>query len=271
LIGITALADAWLSERRWFHTFLNSLWLGLPLAAIGAALLVYNKVRFGDPLQFGLLLQLSGYPPIDFSLKYWVPNAYRYSFGSFAASCQFPYLFQTWHQPVSAPFPEGFSLPSDYNTVEPVVGWLLAVPITWFIVAALWFVPRRPKLQLRHDRVYLWCLLAFGAMAVLTAIAPLGVYGATMRYLGDVTSGLVLLGLLGAFALRSSRFGLLSPKLTTTSIALLATLTIAMGCALGYQGYNGHFHKFNPELDATFVKALSFCGKENPHVPRFWP
>jgi len=271
LIAITALADAWLSERRWFNTFSSSLWLGLPVAAIGAALLVYNKVRFGDPLQFGLLLQVSGYLPIDFSLKYWIPNAYRYSLGSFAASCQFPYVFQTWHQPMSAPFPEGFSLPSDYNTVEPVVGWVLAVPVAWFSAAALWFVPRPPKLQLRRDRVYVWCVLSFGAMAVLTAIAPLGVYGATMRYLGDVTSGLVLLGLLGAFALRASRFGLLSPKLTTTSITLLTTLTIAMGCALGYQGYNGHFHKFNPELDATFVKALSFCGKEDPHVPRFWP
>src|SRR6185369_2155377 len=109
LIAITALADAWLSERRWFNTFSSSLWLGLPVAAIGAALLVYNKVRFGDPLQFGLLLQVSGYLPIDSSLKYWIPNAYRYSLGSFAASCQFPYVFQTWHQPMSAPFPEGCS------------------------------------------------------------------------------------------------------------------------------------------------------------------
>lgn len=271
LIGITALADAWLSERRWWSTFINALRLGVPVALIGVGLLVYNKIRFRDPLQFGLLLQLSGYPPIDFGLKYWIPNLYRYSLGSFVASCQFPYVYQTWWQKQGAPFPDGFPLPSDYNTDEPTVGWLLAVPITWFIGFALWYAPRKLTLRLRHERVYAWCLLAFGGMATLTGIAPLGVYGSTMRYLSDVTPGMVLLALLGAFAFRASRFGEQTSKVVSGSIVLLATATIAMGCALGYQGYNGHFHKYNRELDAAFVKTLSFCGKTDPHVPRFWP
>jgi len=271
LIAITALGDAWLSQRRWLDAFLSALRLGVPVAVLGVGLLVYNQVRFGDPLQFGLYLQLSGYPPIRFKGVYWIPNLYRYSLGSFVASCQFPYAYQTWWPKVTAPFPEGFPLPADYNTDEPVVGWAVVAPITWCIAFALWFAPRKLKLQNREQRVYIWCLLAFGAMATLTGLAALGVYAATMRYLGDVTSGLVLLALLGAFAFRSSRFGVLSPKLATTSIVVLATATIAMGCALGYQGYNGHFHKYNPELDAFFVKTLSFCGNQDPHVPRFWP
>lgn len=272
LIGLTALTDAWLNERRWWTTFLNSLRLGLPVAAIGVALLVYNKVRFGSFTQFGLLLQLSGYPPIDFSLsKYALPDLYRYSLGPFTASCQFPFIYQNWWQKQSAPFPEGFSLPSNYNTDEPTVGWLLAVPIAWCIGFALWFAARRLTLRTRQERVYLWCTLSFGAMAVLTALAPHGVYGTTMRYLTDFTPGLVLLGLLGAFAFRASRFGMHSPKLVSSGIIVLALGTIFMGCALGYQGYNGHFHKFNPELDAAFVKAFSVCGERKPEVPRFWP
>lgn len=272
LIGVTALAEAWLSERRWFQAFLNSLWLGLPVAAVGVALLVYNYVRFRDPLQFGLYLQLSGYPPMRFERQYWIPNLYTYTLRAFHASCQFPYIWQTWWIKPSAAFPEGFYLPGDYNTDEPVVGWLRAVPITWCIGFAFWFLPRsRAKLQLRHGRVYLWCLLAFGAMGTLTGLTAIGVYATTMRYLGDVTPGLVLLGLLGAFAFRSSRFGVLSPKLATSSIALLATATVFLGCALGYQGYNAHFHKYNRELDDAFVKALSVCGNEKPQLPRFWP
>jgi hypothetical protein len=71
-------------------------------------------------------------------------------------------------------------------------------------------------------------------------------------------AGLVLLALLGAFALRASCFGLLAPRLTSTAIAVLASATIVIGWVLGYQGYGGHLHKYNPELDAALVKALSF-------------
>jgi hypothetical protein len=272
LIAITALADAWTSERRWRDIVLSALQLGAPVAAVGVALLVYNVVRFRDPMQFGLLLQLSGYPLIDFSFKYAWPNLYRYTLSTFVGSCQFPYVFQTWRIPIPDAFPQGlFKLPRDYNTDEPLVGWLIGVPFTWLLGFAFWFAPRRPALRQRHDRVYLWCLFAFLSMATFPILAPLGVYATTMRYLADFTPGLVLLGTLGAFALRASRFGALSPKLTNSGIVVLALATIVMGCALGYQGYNGHFHRYNPELDAMFVKAFSVCGGADPHLPHFQP
>jgi len=271
LIGVTALAVGWTSERRWFHTFINSLWLGLPVAFFGVGLLVYNQLRFGDPLQFGLYLQLSGYPPMRFERRYWLPNLYTYALRPWASSCQFPYLYQVWWNKLSAPFPEGFPIPGEYNTDEPVVGWLRTSPLTWCIGLAFWLLPRPFTLKLRHGRVYLWCLAAFAAMASLTGMTAIGVYATTMRYLTDVMPGLILLGILGAFALRTHRFGLLAPKLTTTVIALLATVTIVMGCIFGYQGYNGHFHKYNPALDASLVNAFSVCGDKKPELPRFWP
>jgi len=271
LIVITALADAWMSKRRWWSAFVNALRLGAPVAVIVAGLLIYNQVRFRDPLQFGIKLQLSGYPPLNFKLKYWIPNLYSYSLRPFVASCQFPYIWQTWWIKQSAAFPEGFTVPVEYNTDEPTVGWLVAVPVSWFIGFALWFAPRRLSLPLRHERVYWWCVLAFGAMATLPMAVSIGAFGTTMRYLTDITPGLVLLGVLGAFALRASRFGVLSPKATTSSIVVLASATIFLGCALGYQGYNGHFHRYHSELDAVLVKSLSFCGGADPHLPRFTP
>jgi len=273
LIGVTAIADGWVSERRWSKTFFNALWMGVPVAIVGVSLLVYNKLRFDNPLEFGLSLQLSGYPRLkSFEGKFWLPNLYSYTLRPFVASCQFPYVFQTWWIKASEAFPPWISVPGgNYNMDEPVVGWVRAVPISWFLGFAFLLVPRPVRLRLRHGRVYLWCLLTFSALASLTGLTALGVYATTMRYLSDVTPGLVLLALLGAFALRASRFGLLAPKLTSTTIALLASATIVFGCLLGYQGYAGHFHKYNPELDAKLVQTFSFCGNSKPLVPRFWP
>ena len=271
LIALTALAEGWVSERRWLHTFLSALWMGAPVVAAGVGLLVYNKLRFDNPLEFGLNLQLSGYPRIRFATQYWLPNLYSYSLRPLTTSCQFPWLYQQWWMKPADAFRDSFKLPPDYNLDEPVVGWLLASPITWCIGFAFLFVPRPLTLRHRTARVYLWCLLSFCAMGCVTGLTAVGVYAATMRYLSDVMPGLVLLALLGAFGLRASRFGRLAPKLTTSTLVLLASATVVIGCLLGYQGYAGHFHKFNPELDAKLVKALSFCGDADPHVPRFWP
>ncbi len=269
LIAATALAEGWVSERRWLKTLITSLWLGAPVALVGVALLVYNKLRFDDPLQFGITLQLSGYPTMRFDRQYWLPNLYSYTLRPFVTTCQFPWIYQVWWMKAAA-FPEGFSLPADYMVDEPVVGWLRAVPIAWLGVFAFWLVPR-PLARFRHGRVYLWCLVSFTAMATLTGLTAIGVYAATMRYLSDVTPGLVLLGLLGAFALRTHRFSLMAPKLASSVIVLLASATIVFGCLLGYQGYAGHFHKYNRELDAELANALSFCGESTPPMPRFWP
>jgi len=271
LIAFTALAEGWASQRRWFNAFVSALWLGMPVAAVGLALLVYNKLRFDDPLQFGLNLQLSGYPKMRFEAQYWLPNLYAYSLRPFTVSCQFPWLYQQWWMKPAAAFPEGFKLPADYMIDEPVIGWLRASPITWFIGFAFLLVPRPLTVRLRHGRVYLWCFASFLAMGCVTGLTSIGVYGATMRYLSDVVPGLVLLAILGALALRAHRFGILASKLTTSAIVLLASATVVFGCILGYQGYGGHFHHFNPELDSKLVKALSFCGDAEPKVPRFWP
>jgi len=271
LIGVTALAEGWVDERRWFKSFLNALYLGAPVAIVGASLLVYNKLRFDDPLQFGLNLQLSGYPPMRFERQFWLPNLYSFTLRPFVESCKFPYLFQRWRLDPADVLPKGLAVPAGYNTDEPVVGWLRAVPLTWLLGLAFLFVPRPGALWLRHRRVYLWCLASFCAMATLSSVMAVGSYAVTMRYLSDLTPGLVLLALLGAFALRAHRFGLMAPKLVSSTIVLLASATIVLGLILGYQGYGAHFRKYNPKLDAKLVKAFSVCGDTNPKPPRYWP
>lgn len=269
LIVTTALAHAWPSPRRWLSALVCALWLGVPVLLTGVALLAYNKLRFDNYLEFGLSLQLSGYPRLRFAGQYWLPNLYTYSLRPFVATCQFPFIYQVWWMRDGA-FPKGFPLPSDYMIDEPVIGWLRAVPITWLAPFAFFFAPQRTGRGFRHGRAYLWCVSCFVALASLNGLTALGVYGATMRYLGDVTSGLVLLGLLGGFALLA-RLGARFPRSTGALFTVLASATIVMGLLIGYQGYNGHFHKFNPKLDEKLVGALSFCGKSTPAIPHFMP
>ncbi|HEY8945498.1 MAG TPA: hypothetical protein VIM73_14615, partial [Polyangiaceae bacterium] len=188
----------------------------------------------------------------------------------FVVSCQFPYLYQVWWWR-SAAFPSWFPVPSDYMVDEPVIGWLRAIPSTWLIPCAFLLVPRPLRLGFRQSRAFLWCLISFSALASTSGLAALGVYGATMRYLTDVSFGLVLLGILGGFALRTHRWGRAMPRLTSTVLSLLGIATVVMGMLIGYQGYNGQFHSHNPKLDAKLVKALSLCGSTPPDVPRYTP
>jgi len=106
---------------------------------------------------------------------------------------------------------------------------------------------------------------------MLAGLVGVGVYGATMRYLGDVTYGLVLLALVGGYALRAHRFGNYAPRVISSLIVALGSATILFGLALGYHGYNGHVERFNPELDAKLVRALSVCGDIPPDSLHYTP
>jgi hypothetical protein len=258
LVLITAVAEAWPHARRGRRFVVDCLLLGLPLVAAGLGLLTFNKLRFDHFLEFGSKLQLSAFP-IRFSPIYVLANLYAYSFRPWALSCEFPYLDQVWHMGTAA-FPRWFPLPADYEVLEPVVGWALAVPITWLAPFAFVFAPRPWRAAGRRDRAYLFCLAAFSVLASATGAITLFVYGATMRYLSDVTSGLVLLALLGALALRYHRWGVAAPRSTTSIIVALGFATIGIGLLLGYQGYNRHFHSYNPQLDRELVMTLSTCG-----------
>lgn len=269
MIVATAVLASWGSERRWRAICARGFMLGTPVVLTGCALLFYNKLRFDSWSEFGLKLQLSGFP-FRLSNVYWPANLYSYTLRPFVTSCQFPWLYQVWNMgPVA--FPDGFKLPADYLIMEPVVGWLRTLPLSWLIPCALLLAPTSFRLKTRESRTYVWCLVAFSALAATTGLVSMGVYSATMRYLGDVIYGLTLISVMGAFALTTHRFGRMIPIFTSGSVAVLSLLSIVFGVLLGYQGYKGHFHSFNPELDAKLVKALSFCGDMPPEIPHYQP
>jgi hypothetical protein len=258
LVLLTALATAWPSTRRVRRFVTDALLLGVPIALAGFGLLLFNELRFGAFLQFGSNIQLTWYP-LAFAPRWVIPNLYSYSLRLPHLSCEFPYVRQVWNMGSEA-FPRFFPRAADYQVLEPVVGWAITSPITWLSPFALLLAPRRGALSNRRDRSYWFCLLSFLVLASVTGAVTLFIPNATMRYLSDVMFGLVLLSLLGAFSLRYRRFGPDSPRATSAILTVFGVVTIVMGLLLGYQGYNQHFQRFNPELDAKIADALSLCG-----------
>jgi hypothetical protein len=270
-IGLLILITAWTcglaSEQRFRRAFGAVLVLVVPVAGASAALLLFNYLRFHAWLEFGSNIQVSGFPTFRFALGYVPLNLYAYSLRSWLTSCEFPFLFQEWNAPLE--FPKFMlPVPPGYMSPEPVVGFLVAMPMTWLAPLAFVFAPGRRAGVTQRTRSYLFCLLSFAVIASVTGFVGLGVYGATMRYLSDIAFGLVLLSLLGTFGLRAHPLARHASRLISFTLTVPLVATVVVGLLLGYQGYNGHFHHYNPDLDRALVKMLSVCDAHSTRLPR---
>jgi hypothetical protein len=280
LLALTSSAAAWpqsWSRLRAYVPWLKSVALmSAPVVVMGLALLVYNKLRFESFLEFGTNLQLSTLK-FRLSTDYWLANTYTYLLRPYRPDCHFPFAFTPAYPPAEEALPGWLGLPKGYLINEPVVGWLRVVTISWFSPAALWLGWKKLRATLRalgdpapgapFDVAYLFLVGAFVTLSTVTGLMLLGLYMATMRYLSDVTNGLVLLGTVGAFILwqgsRSKPWRWLASG--AASVAFLST--VGFGLLLGYQGYNGHFKLFNPKLDAAFQEHFATCQTETEQAP----
>jgi hypothetical protein len=258
LVVLTALFEALASERWLRRALVDLSCLGAPLSAVGFALLFYNKLRFDHWLEFGTKLQLTDFP-LRLSTDFWAINLYSYGLRPWFTSCQFPYFYQEWWTSRNALQTVFLPLPAGYDPIEPVIGFLLAVPLVWLVPWAYVLAPRLKRPRTQHARSYLFCLSSFSVMATVTGIFGFSIYISTMRYLSDITYGLVLLSLLAAYALRSHRILAHVPRAASLVITALGAATVVLGLLIGYQGYNAHFHNYNLPLDRKLTKALSVC------------
>jgi hypothetical protein len=80
-----------------------------------------------------------------------------------------------------------------------------------------------------------------------------------MRYLADVTYGVVLLSWLGAFTLLARPRGERPRRAVVAVVTALAVATIGSSLLLGLQGYDGQFKLHNPALYTALVDRLSLC------------
>ena len=231
-----------------------ALRLGLPVAGAILLLLLYNQARFGSWLEFGVSNQLTTMP-FHVSAAYVPRNLFSYALRPFDLACEFPYVLQ--RTPATTSW---LSEAPGYLTHEPLVGMLLASPWSWLAPIGILVVPWS-SIRDGSSRTLVWCSLTFAILASVTGFPELVSFIATMRYLGDVAPGIALSGILGAWWWHArTRPGTWPRRLVLATCTLLAAATIACGLLLGFQGYEGHFRKHNPELHDRIVAALSWCG-----------
>jgi len=239
--------------------------LAAPIAAVTGLLLLYNRQRFGSWLDFGVAEQLTTMP-YHASASYVPLNLYSYLARPFHLSCEFPYMLQL-QDPGPGAFPGWMRAAPGYTTREPVVGMLWAVPWSWLAPLGMIVVPafvlrdrRSSGAPAPGSRTLLWCAACFAILGSVAGGPDLVSFLATMRYLGDVTPGIVLSGILGSWWWYSRTSPGTAPRRLVAGIcATLGVATVVLGLLLGFQGYSGHFRVHNPGLHDRLVRTLSLC------------
>jgi hypothetical protein len=115
----------------------RALTLGGPLVLAGCSLMLYNQLRFDDPLEFGVAYQTS---TMGFwtDRRFWLSNVYSYALRAPAYSCLFPWLHAPYELP--DPLPSSLGWPQDYRVYEPLAGMLRTTPIGALLLCppAIW-------------------------------------------------------------------------------------------------------------------------------------
>jgi hypothetical protein len=253
--------------QRWLYAVRDFALMSAPIVITVAGLLYYNKARFDSWLEFGTGVQLNTMHYRG-AREYLSPNLYSYLLRWPQFSCTFPFVSAPWDLTAGAAFPEQFKIPDGYWIQEPVAGMFRVVPWVWLFPLAFIFAARRITRRFTAlvptrgapRGTWLWCTGVFSVLAFVTALPFIATFGATMRYLGDVTPGFVLLATLGGWALHQRiRHRPWLRRGYGSLLALLGVSSVVLGLLMGFQGYNGHFQLYNRTLHEKLVKKYSRC------------
>jgi len=193
-----------------------------PLALIGLGLMLYNKLRFDNPFEFGWHYQLgAGYQPDtarQFSWHYLWFNFRFYLLESMQWSPHFPFL----HTVVPPPLPSGyFGVGKSYGGIIqvyfPLVWLALAVPLAW---------KDRPAREVSRLR---WFVAAVFVLFIACALTICLFLSASSRYELDFLPALMVLAVLGVFGLeRALVRHPVSRRIARGGWCLLLTCTIIL-------------------------------------------
>jgi len=191
VILLVPVVQAW---REWRPRKLSGLMAAVgPIMLIGLGLMLYNILRFDNPLEFGLRYQLN-WNRQDmvqcFSLRYLWFNFRVYFLEPARWGGRFPFV----HDIVVPPLPAGHA----QVQLEIPFGVLTNVPLVWLALAA--------PLAWRGRSAEARCILRgfLAAVALLSGICALTIglfFGACFRYEVDFLPTLVLLGVVGILGL----------------------------------------------------------------------
>ena len=266
-VMLTAIYSSVPTARPWRRAAGSACWLGAPVALTLAALSVYNKARFDSWFEVGIKYQLNVFPFVT-SLAYLPLNIFSYLFRPVGMACRFPFLSALYDIGARG-FPHGLRFPPGYSTHEPQAGLFVTAPWTWLCLIAVWFVvralvrwwrsPDRTRLLDRRLRVQVWCLASIAALTFLMPLVFISAFDTTMRYMGDFSTGAVLLATWGGWSLVAAARGRWSRRGVIALLIVLAGATVVIGFLLGFQGYDEMFKQHNTVLYESLRRKLSFC------------
>jgi hypothetical protein len=221
-------------------TWMSGIAFGMPCFLIFIGILWYNYARFGNPLEFGLQYQMSGANEIEsthFTFRYAAHNFYLY----YLAPAQWGRYF-----PFVQLIPSPASNPEGYYGMEYTYGLFANMPLTWLALAAPfgWLVVAR-----EYRRAYTVAVAGIAGLFFTVALALLGFWAATQRYMSDFTPALILLAVVGVLVCEALldrwRNWLAAPIRGLLGVLLVAAS--AFGMCLSFQ-LHGLFKFFSPKL-----------------------
>jgi tetratricopeptide (TPR) repeat protein len=162
----------------------------LPIALCVLGLMVYNELRFNSPFEFGQRYQLAGDRQDNiqhFSLRFLWFNFCVYFLEPVRWTREFPFVGD-----IATP-----AVPLGHADIEDPFGILTNIPIVWFALAAplAWW----GRVKEERDRLR-WFLAAVAALFGVCAGVLLLFYGTCSRYEEEFLPILVLLAVVGIFA-----------------------------------------------------------------------
>jgi tetratricopeptide (TPR) repeat protein len=169
-----------------------------PLALIGLWLMLYNFLRFDNPLEFGLQYQLGPVSKVGrglFHLRYLWFNFRVYFLEPARWSAHFPFV----HEILAPPPPAGYAL------IQGPFGVLTNIPLVWLALAAPLAWQNRPHTEPAASALP-WFMAAV-ALLFGACVLPLLFYdNAIFRFEVDFLPSFVLLAAVGILGLERATF-----------------------------------------------------------------
>jgi len=220
-----------------------------PIMAIGAGLMIYNAVRFDNPLEFGQRYQLPLAEHQQFGWRYLWFNI-RVGFLKPARwSGDFPFVDN-----IAAP-----EQPAGYCQLVDPFGILASIPMVWLALAAplAW----RGREEEGRSRLRLF-LGAVGALFWMYALPLIFHDSMCLRYELEYASPLVLLGVVGVFALeRAPAARPVWRRAARCGWVLLLAFTVAFNLLASY--------KTNADDHENYGSALLKSGRLDEAIAQY--
>ncbi len=251
VILLVPVVAMWRERRRVWPMLMAAV---VPMAVIGLGLMLYNYLRFGNPLEFGMRYALPSDPHWQpFSLRYIWFNFRLYFLEAARWSGRYPFIREIAVSP----------LPAGNWMVEAHFGVLSNIPVLWLALAApLAWRGRTAEAGFTLRHFVAAVALLFGICALTLCLF----FAVTLRYEMDFLPTLGLLAVIGIFGLEQALAGRLALRNAVRWCwGMLLAISVAFNLVASYERSADFHHNLGfvlsrkgqvDEAIAQFRKAL---------------